>query len=196
MSTPRRPTAERQQQIAEAALRIITGKGVHRLTTQELAREVGISDGSLFRHFKDKAEIIRAAIGFLERTLFEGFPPQADDPLERLRLFFVHRLELVQRLPQVFLAAVTDRLEEAAGDDAGAVRSIIERSQAFIRKCLLEAEAQGLLRPGLSVDALTLVVMGTLQAVAFGSRRQPKKSHLKPEVAWQTIEIMIRKSPR
>ncbi len=97
MSTPRRPTAERQQQIAEAALRIISGKGVHRLTTQELAREVGISDGSLFRHFKDKAEIIRAAIGFLERTLFEGFPPQADDPLERLRLFFVRRLELVQR---------------------------------------------------------------------------------------------------
>ncbi len=191
MSTARRPTEERRQQIAEAALRIISGKGVHRLTAQELGREVGIADGTIFRHFKDKAEIVRAAIAHLEGVLFEQFPPQAEDPLERLRLFFVGRLTLVQRMPSVFLAAFSDRLEEAAGEDAGAVRSIIERSQAFVRQCLTEAQERGQIDRRLSPDALTLMVVGTLQAAAFGHRRGALKSQLDPTTVWQTIEIML-----
>lgn len=191
MSTPRRPTEERRQQIAEAALRIISGKGVHRLTAQELGREVGIADGTIFRHFKDKAEIVRAAIAHLEGVLFTGFPPEADDPLKRLETFFVGRLALVQRMPSVFLAAFSDRLEEAAGEDGGVVRSIIERSQAFVRQCLVEAQERRQIDPSLSVEALTLVVVGTLQAAAFAHRRSGEKSKLDSRRVWQTIEIML-----
>lgn len=196
VSTTRRPTEERRQQIAEAALRIISGKGVHRLTAQELGREVGIADGTIFRHFKDKAAIVRAAIAHLEGVLFQSFPPEAEDPLERLRIFFVGRLILVQRMPSVFLAAFSDRLEEAAGEEGGVVRSIIERSQAFVRQCLVEAQERAQIDPGLSVDALTLVVMGTLQAAAFAHRRSGGKSKLDPHVVWQTIEIMLTSTVR
>ncbi len=191
VSTARRPTEERRQQIAEAALRIISGKGVHRLTAQELGREVGIADGTIFRHFKDKAEIVRAAIGHLESVLFANFPPQAEDPLDRLRLFFVGRLTLVQRMPSVFLAAFSDRLEEAAGEEAGVVRSIIERSQLFVRQCLVEAQERGQVDPSLAVDILTLVVVGTLQAAAFSHRRSGDKSHIDPVATWQVIETML-----
>lgn len=191
MSTPRRPTEERRQQIAEAALRIISGKGVHRLTAQELGREVGIADGTIFRHFKDKAEIVRAAIAHLEGVLFKSFPPEAEDPLERLQTFFVGRLTLVQRMPSVFLAAFSERLEEAAGEEAGLVRSIIDRSQAFVRQCLSEAQERRQINPALSLEALTLVVVGTLQAAAFAHRRSPEKSAMDPRVVWQTVEIML-----
>ena len=191
MPTSRRPTEERRQQIAEAALRIISGKGVHRLTAQELGREVGIADGTIFRHFKDKAEIVRAAVSHLEGVLFEGFPPQAEDPMERLRVFFVGRLKLVQRMPSVFLSAFSDRLEEAAGSDAGLVRSIIERSQAFVRQCLTEAQERGQVDASLSVDALTLVVIGSLQAAAITHRRSSGKGHIEPALVWRTMEALL-----
>jgi len=192
MSASRRPTEERRQQIAEAALRIISGKGVKSLTAQELGREVGIADGTIFRHFKDKAEIVRAAIAHLEGVLFQSFPPEAEDPLDRLQLFFVGRLRLVQSMPSVFLAAFSDRLEEAAGAEAGLVRSIISRSQAFVSQCLQEAQERGDIASSLSLEALTLVVMGTLQAAAFASRRSGGKSKTDPVMAWQTIEKMLR----
>ncbi|MFZ5440078.1 MAG: TetR/AcrR family transcriptional regulator [Myxococcota bacterium] len=193
MST-RRPTEERRVQIAEAALRIISGKGVHRLTAQELGREVGIADGTVFRHFKDKAEIVRAAIGHLEAILFRGFPPADEDPLARLKTFFVGRLELMRSMPSLFFAAFSDRLEEAAGEDAPLVRSIIERSQAFVRQCLVEAQEQGSVSRALPPEALTLVVLGTLQASAFTHHRLGKKSQMDPESIWQVVEIMLRKS--
>lgn len=191
VSTARRPTEERRQQIAEAALRIISGKGVRRLTAQELGREVGIADGTVFRHFKDKAEIVRAAIAHLEATLFEGFPPQAEDPLDRLRAFFLGRLALVQRMPSVFLAAFSDRLQEAAGDEGGAVRSIVERSHGFVRQCLAEAQERGRIGAALSVDALTLVVVGTLQASAFSLHQRRNQHLLDPGTVWETIEILM-----
>lgn len=190
MST-RRPTEERRVQIAEAALRIISGKGVHRLTAQELGREVGIADGTVFRHFKDKAEIVRAAIGHLEAVLFKGFPPADEEPLARLRSFFVGRLELMRSMPSVFFAAFSDRLEEAAGDDAPFVRSIIERSQAFVRQCLAEAQERGQISRTLPVDVLTSVVVGTLQANAFAHHRLGKKSSLDPHGVWQVLEKML-----
>lgn len=170
----------------------LSGKGVHRLTAQELGREVGLADGTIFRHFKDKAEIVRAAIAHLEGVLFKSFPPTAEEPLERLREFFVGRLTLVHRMPSVFLAAFSDRLEEAAGDDAGVVRSIIERSQGFVRQCIAEAHERRHIDPALSVEALTLVVVGTLQAAAFAHRRSGGKKKMDPKVAWQTIEIMLK----
>ncbi len=193
MSTPRRPTEERRAQIADAALRIISSRGVHRLTAMELAGEVGIADGTIFRHFKDKKEIVRAAIERLEALLFEGFPPKVDDPIDRLQAFFVGRLRLVQRLPTVFLAAFSDRLLEAAGDDAPLVHSIIDRSQRFVRDCLAEAQARRLVGAGLSVDVLTTVVMGTLQSSAFLQHRarRPKAT---PEQTWATLEALLRAS--
>lgn len=190
MST-RRPTEERRAQIVEAALRIISGKGVHRLTAQELGREVGIADGTVFRHFKDKAEIVRAAIAHLDGVLFNGFPPADREPLARLRSFFVGRLELMQRLPSVFFAAFSDRLEEAAGDDRHLVRSIIERSQAFVRQCLVEAQEQGHISRALSPDVLATVVIGTLQANAFLHHRLGGKSPYDPHSVWQVLENLM-----
>lgn len=198
MSTPRRPTEERREQIAEAALRIISGRGVHRLTAMELAREVGIADGTIFRHFKDKQEIVRAAIAHLEGLLFKDFPPTEKEPLARLQAFFVQRLTMVQRLPAIFLAAFSDRLEEAAGDEAaGTVRALVDRSRQFMHACLAEAQAQGLVDPALPTEALVAVVMGTLQAAAFAHRTGHKKAaRLEPQVAWRTLETLLRASAR
>jgi AcrR family transcriptional regulator len=195
MSNPRLPTEERRAQIADAALRIISSRGVHRLTAMELANEVGIADGTIFRHFKDKKAIVRAAIGRLEALLFEGEQPTQPDPLERLEAFFLRRLRLVQRLPSVFLAAFSDRLLEAAGDDAQLVHSIIERSTRFVRECLAEAQKKGVLGPTVDVDVLTTIVIGTLQASAFLTHRsrRPKAS---AELTWQTLETLLRASGR
>lgn len=193
MAADRRPTEERKEQIADAALRIISTRGVHRLTAMELAREVGIADGTIFRHFKDKKAIVRAAIERMEALLFAGEAPAHADPLERLEAFFVRRLTLVQKAPAVFLAALNDRLLEAAEDDGHLVLSLVERSQVFVRDCLVEAQARGQVAKDLPVDVLTTVVIGTLQASAF-LRHKSKRARATPEQAWQVVERLLRGS--
>jgi AcrR family transcriptional regulator len=51
-----------EQEILEATERLIRRKGVARVTTKEIAREAGCSEGSVFNHFATKDELLLAAV--------------------------------------------------------------------------------------------------------------------------------------
>ena len=62
-STPTRlPAAERRQAIVETALRVFAEGSYRGTTTAEIAREAGISEPILYRHFASKRDLYLAAI--------------------------------------------------------------------------------------------------------------------------------------
>lgn len=95
----RKPAGSRRHQIAEAALKVIAEQGLARFTSLTIAREVGVSDAGLFRHFPSKDAIVLAVIDRVEEFLFAGFPPSAADPIDRLGQFFRHRLHVAHGAP-------------------------------------------------------------------------------------------------
>ncbi len=164
----RQPTEDRQRQIAEAALNIIASQGLGKFTTSAIAREVGLAEGTIFRHFSNKQDIVHAAIELMVEKLTEDFPPQHEDPLERLKLFLHQRISLILSHPGIFRAFFSDELAHAAGDQGAAqVEHIKLQSSAFILECLQEAAAQNRLRIGLDPKTLVNIVQGTLHALLF-----------------------------
>ncbi len=65
----RHPTQVRQEQIKKAVLDIIFEEGLNRLTTRNVARRVGLSEGAIFRHFSTKIAILQAIMADVERNL-------------------------------------------------------------------------------------------------------------------------------
>ncbi len=55
-------SATRREQIVTATIGIIAERGLHAWKTAELARRVGISEPTLFRHFKSKQDILAASV--------------------------------------------------------------------------------------------------------------------------------------
>jgi AcrR family transcriptional regulator len=53
----RLPAAERREAIVEAALRVFVAGSYGRATTSEIAREAGVSEPILYRHFGSKREL-------------------------------------------------------------------------------------------------------------------------------------------
>lgn len=198
MTPPERlPTAERQRQIAEAALRILSTQGVRRLTAAALAEEVGIADGTIFRHFKDKGEIVDAAISRFEEALEGTFPPPEGEPLERLGAFFVKRLALVRKNPDLLRLAFNDRLAEAAGDEGAArVERLIGRSVTFVHDCLAEAQREGQVTRETPVMLLVWMVIGVVRgASATGTHAVPGHEALSttpPKKVWTILEGFLR----
>lgn len=189
MPRNRLPADERKEQIARAVLEIVATEGTSRLTAAEIARRVGVSDAALFRHFNDKAAIVAAAIETFEGMLFEGFPPTGSDPLDRLRIFFIQRVGLVRRYPVIMRLAFGDRLAAAAGaEGVERVRSIVERSVGFVRKCLVEARDQGVVDSGVSTDVLTWAFMGIVRGAALDARKRKAS----PEQLWKELERLLK----
>lgn len=50
----------RKDEIIQAAVKIFNEKGYSAATTREIAEEAGVSNGTMFRHFKSKEELLHA----------------------------------------------------------------------------------------------------------------------------------------
>ncbi|UFJ39842.1 TetR/AcrR family transcriptional regulator [Brevibacillus humidisoli] len=53
---------EKQRSILEAAIKLFAGKGFHATSTSEIAKEAGVAEGTIFRHYKTKKDILIAAV--------------------------------------------------------------------------------------------------------------------------------------
>ncbi len=193
MTSPRKtrlPTEARQRQIADAALVLIADGGPQRLTAAELARAVGLADGSLFRHFPSMDAIVLAAVDRFEEHLDGSLTSEAADPIERLRDFFVHRQALLRERPHLMRLAFNDRLLETASPAAAErIRAGVARSRAFIRACLADALAAGRVRADVPAEALAWTVVGFMRGAALQAAASPAPPS--PEVVWTDLLLML-----
>lgn len=169
--TKRLPTRQRQRQIAEAALELISREGVGGFTTSALSEKVELAEGTIFRHFSSKQDIAVAAIDLLIERLEESFPDERNgEPLERLGRFMRHRLQLVIAHRGVFRAFFSGQLAQAAGEEGvEKMERIKSESVEFLRQCLTEATDENRLRTGVSAEFLLQLIQGTVHAFLFGT---------------------------
>jgi AcrR family transcriptional regulator len=71
--TPRwhRRPAERAEEISAAALRVFAQRGLHQTTLDDVAKEAGVSKGTIYLYFKNKEDLFIAAAQQVVPTLDE-----------------------------------------------------------------------------------------------------------------------------
>lgn len=194
--TERKTADSRRREIADAALKVIAEQGLARFTSKAIAREVGVSDAALFRHFATKEDIVLAVIDRVEEILFSDFPPAGGDPIERLGLFFRRRIEVIRENPGVASLVGSEQLSQAAPPE-GVVRvaEFRQRSQRFVRGCLVEAHGEGLLAEGVGPEEAVVLVLGALLALAHAPPGLRPRATL-PERVWGVLERVLRRPRR
>ncbi|MEI7673164.1 MAG: TetR/AcrR family transcriptional regulator [Deltaproteobacteria bacterium] len=83
MVTKRKTTEFRQQQIIEAAAKLIFKYGSEHLTVKRIANEVKISEAAIYRHFTSKKSILSFLISHIEEVLLKDISPEitGDEPV-------------------------------------------------------------------------------------------------------------------
>ena len=86
MSRPRRlPADERRRTIVQAALRVFSAGSYAGSTTAEIAREAGVSEPVLYRHFPSKRDLWAACLHAAWEEFRETFDRASDDLLAARR---------------------------------------------------------------------------------------------------------------
>ncbi len=70
----RRRPAERPQQILDAAFRVFGARGLHRATLDDVAREAGITKGTIYLYFPSKAALFSAMVTAKVNTVVPEVP--------------------------------------------------------------------------------------------------------------------------
>jgi AcrR family transcriptional regulator len=126
----------------EAARKIIATRGMEALTVREIAREVGISDGDIYRHFASKKDILMLLIEDIEKTLLDAVDRAASEksePLESLENVLKAHLSYVEQRRGVSLIVISETLRLA---DKSLGKRMFEVVNRYLRR-IEELLAQG-----------------------------------------------------
>src|SRR5262245_47821245 len=133
----------REQDIVNAAGKLMREKGYESLTMDELAKELDISKPTLYQHFKTKDELVTQvfiqAIQILEEHLAAS---QHKSPLEVLEQVLRMLLETRYRADTV-LGAISPETIDNLAHNHPTVREHKERVGQQLRRLIDEAKARG-----------------------------------------------------
>lgn len=133
-----------RERILDGAVRVIQTLGLARATTKEIAREVGLSEAALYKHFRDKEQLF----------------------LHLLRERLPHFIDSLQRLPsRVGEGSVAQHLEDLAVEAAAFFREVMPMSAAlFASTELLNAQRAAAKREGVGPHLAVVTLAAYLRA--------------------------------
>ena len=162
----RRPRAERREQIAQAVLHIVATTGIASLTTTTLAREIGVTSGALFRHFKSREEILHEAVRYATHQIDDTFPDEALPPPERIVTLARNRLQVLRSEPGVAWLLRSEQATLALPEEAvELLRSRVKRTKQYILAAIEDGITDGSIRGDIAPEILLVPIMGTIHAV-------------------------------
>ena len=182
----------RKDQILQCLARMLETSPGERITTAALAREVGVSEAALYRHFPSKARMFEGLIRFIEDTLFiriarvlkeeERAEQRCVKILTLLLAFADKNPGMTRLLTGDALAGETERLRER-------IAQVFDRLEAQLKQVLREAQIRENLKPAISAAAQANLLLAVCEGrLAQFVRSEFKKSPLENwEVQWEFL---------
>ncbi|WP_110655173.1 nucleoid occlusion factor SlmA [Salinicola halimionae] len=150
------PPLSRREQILQALALMLEEDSGKRITTAALARQVGVSEAALYRHFPSKARMFEGLIEFIEASLFERIRRILDDEpsaLARCETIVQLALTFAEKNPGLSRLMDGDVLTGETARLRTRMSQLFERLETQLKQVLREAELREGLRPQLPVSA-------------------------------------------
>ena len=193
-------SSSRREQILQALALMLEEDSGKRITIAALARQVGVSEAALYRHFPSKARMFEGLIAFIEETLFERISrildevpqavPRCGQILTLLLAFAEKNPGLSRLLDGDVLTGETARLRLR-------IHQLFERMETQLKQVLREAELREQRRTLLPASATANLLM----AYAEGRISQYVRSDFKRRPTehwddqWRLLSAQLLREP-
>ena len=156
----------RKDQILQALARMLEAAPGQRITTAALAKEVGVSEAALYRHFPSKARMFEGLIKFIEETLFARITRiinEEDSAEARCQNILLLVLTFCDKNPGMTrlltgdaLAGETERLRER-------IAQFFNRLESQLKQILREAQIRENLKTTISPSILANLLLASAE---------------------------------
>lgn len=168
----RLPTEERQAEIVATALRLACEASPTQITTVEIAAAIGVTQGTVFKHFPSKDAIWLAAMRWVRETLLQRLQAAADQaatPLDALSAMFRTHVEFVIAHPGVPRFIFHELQQPADSAAKSEVRAVLQGYRKLLLGRLNQSIEQKLVSQDLDPDAAATSFIGLIQGLVMQS---------------------------
>jgi AcrR family transcriptional regulator len=157
--SPGRPRDERASHaITDAAFRQLADVGYAKISMESVAKEAGVARATVYRRYRDKADLITAAIA--ERAAEMPAGPSTD-PKGDLRCFLDDFEGRFAASGMGFLGSLLAAQDDPRGLELHRERVVAPRV-AYARRLLEQAQERGELRPDADLDLAVQMLSGSV----------------------------------
>lgn len=180
--TDKKPS--RKEQILQSLAHMLEAAPGGRITTAGLAKEVGVSEAALYRHFPSKAKMFEGLISFIEEAIFSRInrimeDGKASDQVEQILTLL---LAFTERNPGITRLLTGDALTGENARLHQRIQQFYDRVESQVKQVLRDAE----FKEGLRTQATPTITANLLLSVAEGRIAQFVRSgfKIKPSQDW------------
>jgi AcrR family transcriptional regulator len=153
----------RRESIIVSTIEILHEVGLQNLSTKLIAKREGVSEGTLFRHFKNKTEIMIAVIEHFsqfDNAIMQASINKGLSPIETIRHFICAYAEYYENYPEI--TAIGQAYDSLMCDPelSEKVRKIIVSRSNFIVKTIRDGQENGTIQADISAELLEDLILG------------------------------------
>ncbi len=158
--------SERQQQIIEESIKLISEKGMQGFTIKNLAKAIGISEPAIYRHFKSKVEILTTILNqFIEMATFlsEMMINSEMKAVEKIEFMFGKMVDIFTENPAIISVIFSEESFKYEKSLKTIIVNILNKNEQTIESILKQGQNQGEIRTDIDEKDLALMTMGALR---------------------------------
>jgi AcrR family transcriptional regulator len=160
----------RQEQYAQAALRLVASEGLKNLSVARVARSVGLVPSALYRHYPGKDSLLEAVIGLIGERLNANVDlvlSETADPVEQLRRLLLAHVRVIRENKGVLRVVFSDELESGT---VSRRRQVWEMVAGYLRRVadiVAQGQQDGRIAPDLDAGTVSVMFLGLIQPAAI-----------------------------
>jgi len=162
----RRRTTIRRQQIVDIIRNIISSKGIEYITISEIAKRIGTSKTAIYRHFKNKRDILSLLIDNIGETLMEALDKAmvSEDPVQNLKNVLLAHLTYARERCETSFIVIMGAMQFSDAIIRKKISQLIEKYLRKIEKILTSAIKLGLIKKDINPRISAIAFLGLIQA--------------------------------
>ena len=185
---------KRQMDIVNAAITIIAQKGYEKLTTKNLAAELGLTEAALYRHFASKHELVVMLLCHFEQLsceVIKSIREQGLAPLDGIRHFVLNRYELFAGNPNLAQVMFSEELFKNDPSFIEQYQSITHVHKEEVIAYITAAQNQGKIDKSLVPIQLFRIIVGSMRMIVSQWNMSKRSFDLRTEGA-ALLETIIK----
>jgi len=158
--------SDRQQQIIDVSLELISENGIQGLTIKNLAKKIGFSESAIYRHYENKIEILVAILNYFKENterIFVSELKSDEDTITKIQNLFINQFRIFTKSPSFLAVIFSEELFRNETILSERVAEIMNNNLDTLTQIIRVGQKKDELRNDIEASHLALVVMGALR---------------------------------
>jgi AcrR family transcriptional regulator len=159
---------QRQEEIIDKAIKLIDQKGIQGLTIKNLAKETGVTEGAIYRHFENKKQILCSILDMFREKMkaFQASARSADKTAyDKIQVTLNNLVEFFEANPAIVSVIFAEEIFQNDHELSERIAELIKENQEFMLTLIQEGKANGELRRDLDDQMMVSSILGTFRLI-------------------------------